>query len=172
MAETNAAQTQKKAIRCIDRKGLRGVFVQIIKPTTAPAASTTQRPTVPAPCRGTFMPAQRKAMISRTKNRWSYFQRAGDDHLQQQDPAQERNVAEVLQMGIDQIQRQAPSPARCRPTAAVSRNSSSPRSGGHRGRGQTIGACFRRVVSNSFQAVRAHLSLELRLPQQRSDRQR
>src|SRR5208282_2712567 len=69
VAETNAAQTQKKAIRCNDPKGRRGVFVQTTKPMVAPAASTTQRAEVHVPCMGTCMPAQRKAITSRTKKR-------------------------------------------------------------------------------------------------------
>src|SRR5208337_3641107 len=75
VADTKAAQTQKKAIRCIDRKGLLGVFVQTMKPITAPTASTTQRPRVPAPCRGTFIPAKTNVRMSRTKKRCLYFQR-------------------------------------------------------------------------------------------------
>src|ERR1700716_223653 len=64
---------QKKAIRCNDPKGRRGVLVQTTKPTTDPTDNTTQRPAVQAPCRGTFAPAQRKVIISRTKKRWSNF---------------------------------------------------------------------------------------------------
>src|ERR1700682_699319 len=61
----------------------------------------------PGAMQGDIRARPKKGNHQQNKKTLVKFPYAGDDDLQQQYPAQERNVAEILQMGINQVESQA-----------------------------------------------------------------